>query len=170
VPELDRWLGSLFAPAHLPGTIKALAEAQEMDVDPGRAAMLEAARRTLADCDQRLAKYRAGLEAGMDPGLVSQWTAEVRAQRLRAEQQLRPLPEEGRLTEAEIAQLVGSIRDVVKTLNRADSETKVDVYRELGLKMTYTPAERRVLIEANPHIGVQTCPRGDLNTARCSCQ
>ena len=48
MPELDRWLGSLFAPAHLPGTIKALAEAQEMDVDPGRAAMLEAARRNIS--------------------------------------------------------------------------------------------------------------------------
>jgi site-specific DNA recombinase len=139
VPELDRWLASLFTPAHLPATIKALAEAQEMDVGPGRAAMLEAARRTLADCDQRLAKYRAGLEAGMDPGLVAQWTGEVSAQRLQAEQQLRPLHEEGHLTEEEIAQLVGSIRDVVKTLKRADAETKSNIYRELGLKITYTP-------------------------------
>jgi site-specific DNA recombinase len=160
VPVLDRWLASLFAPAHLPGTIKALAEAQEMDVDPGRAAMLEATRRTLTHCDQRLAKYRAGLEAGMDPGLVAQWTAELRAQRLRAEQQLRALSEEGRITEAEIAQLVCGIRDVVKTLKRADADTKADVYRELGLKMTNTPADRRVLIEANPHIGGPTCPRG----------
>jgi site-specific DNA recombinase len=163
VPELDRWLASLFTPKQLPLTIKALAEAQEIDVDPGRAAMLEAASRTLAACDQRLAKYRAGLEAGMEPALVAQWTAEVRAQRLRAEHQLQPLSDEGRLTEAEIAELVGSIRDVVKTLKRADPETKADVYRELGLKMIYTPAERRVLIEASPHIGVQTCPRGDLN-------
>jgi hypothetical protein len=89
---------------------KALAEAQEIDVDPGRAAMLEAASRTLAACDQRLARYRAGLEAGIEPALVAQWTAEVRAQRLRAEQQLQPLSDEGRLTEAEIAELVGSIR------------------------------------------------------------
>ena len=67
VPELDRWLASLFAPAHLPATIKALAEAQEIDVDPGRAAMLEAARRTVADCDQRLAKYRVGSKPAWTP-------------------------------------------------------------------------------------------------------
>jgi site-specific DNA recombinase len=153
VPALDRWLASLFTRTHLPATIKALAEAQEIDVDPGRADMLEAARRTVADCDQRLAKYRAGLEAGMDPGLVAQWTAEVRAQRLQAEQQLRPPPEVRHLSEAEIAQLVGSIRDVVKTLSRADAASKAAVYRELGLRLTYAPEQRSVLVEATPNMG-----------------
>jgi site-specific DNA recombinase len=89
--------------------------------------MLEAARRSVADCDQRLAKYRAGLEAGMDPGLVAQWTAEVRAQRLRAEQRLRPPPEERRLTEAEIAQLVGSFRQP-----RAIASTQTVIARMSG--------------------------------------
>ena len=164
VPELDRWLASLFTPAHLPGTISALAEAQETDIDPGRANMLDAARRTLADCDQRLAKYRAGLEAGMDPGLVAQWTAEVRAQRLQAEQQLRPPPEERHLTEAEISQLVGGFRDIVKTLRRADPASKAAVYRELGLRLTYAPVQRTVLVEATPNMGDLSCPRGDLNS------
>jgi site-specific DNA recombinase len=163
VPELDRWLASLFEPAHRPATINALAEAQEVDVDPGRAAMLDAARRSVADCDQRLAKYRAGLEAGMDPGLVAQWTAEVRAQRLQAEQQLRPPPDEQHLTEGEIAQLVGSIRDVVKTLRRADAASKAAVYREHGLRLTYAPKQRSVLVEATPSMGNLSCPRGDLN-------
>ena len=165
VPGARPVAGELAHPAHLPGTIKALAEAQEMDVDPGRAAMLEAARRTVADCDQRLAKYRAGLEAGMDPGLVAQWTAEVRAQRLQAEQQLRPPPEgQHLLTEGEIAELVGGIRDIVKTLKRADVASKAAVYRELGLRLTYAPEKRCVLVEATPNMGDLSCPRGDLNS------
>jgi hypothetical protein len=56
------------------------------------------------------------------PRLVAQWCAEVRAQRLQAEQQLRPMHEEEQLAEAEIHQLVASMRDVVKTLKRADAE------------------------------------------------
>ena len=131
-----------------------------MDIDPGRAGMVQAARRTIADCDQRLAKYRAGLEAGMDPGMVAQWTAEVRAQRLQAEQRLRPPPEERHLTDAEIAQLVGSMRDIVKTLSRADATSKAAVYRELGLRLTYAPEHRSVLVESNPNMGDLSCPRG----------
>jgi site-specific DNA recombinase len=75
----------------------------------------------------------------MDPGLVALRTAEVRAQLLQAEQQLRPPPEQRHLTEAEIAQLVGSIRDIVKTLRRSDAVSKAAVYRELGLRLTYAP-------------------------------
>jgi site-specific DNA recombinase len=39
LPELDSWLVGLFTRLHLPGTIKALVEAHEMDVDPGRSAI-----------------------------------------------------------------------------------------------------------------------------------
>ncbi len=107
VPGLDLWLASLFAPTYLAETFKALTQAQEMDVHAGRAAVEEAARRALADCDQRLAKYRAGLEAGMEPGLVAQWTAEVRAQRMAAQKALRPPDAERHLTGVEVTRLVG---------------------------------------------------------------
>jgi hypothetical protein len=46
-------------------------------------------RRVIADCDQRLARYRAALEAGTDPNLVTQWTAEVTTTRAAAQAQLR---------------------------------------------------------------------------------
>lgn len=99
----------------------------------------------------------------MEPGLVAQWTAEVRAQRMAAEQQLRPLPEERHLTEAEIRHLVGSLRDVVATLTRADAASKAAVYRELGLRLTYDPAHRSMRVVASPTMGISSCPRGDLN-------
>ncbi len=163
LPRLDKWLSSLFAPKHVEGTIKALSAAQEHDADSGRAGVHQAARRSIADCDQRLAKYRAGLEAGMEPALVAQWTAEVRAQRMSAEAQLRPVEGERRLTHAEITELAGSIRDVVKTLGRADGTSKALVYKELGLQLTYAPERRSVFAEATPNMGMLSCPRGDLN-------
>ncbi|MGH2769438.1 MAG: hypothetical protein ACRDJF_02805 [Actinomycetota bacterium] len=46
------------------------------------------------------ARYRAALEAGTDPGLVGGWIAEVQAQRLVIEQELRKLGGEERMTAA----------------------------------------------------------------------
>lgn len=37
----------------------------------------------LADCDRKLARYRAALEAGADPKVVTGWIAEVEAERRR---------------------------------------------------------------------------------------
>ena len=82
---------------------------------------------------------------------------------MQAEQQLRPPPEGQHLTEGEIAELVGSIRDIVKTLKRADAASKAAVYRELGLRLTYAPEKRSLLVEATPNMGDLSCPRGDLN-------
>jgi hypothetical protein len=38
----------------------------------------------LADCQRRLDRYRAALEAGTDPAIVQQWIAEVTATRAAA--------------------------------------------------------------------------------------
>lgn len=99
----------------------------------------------------------------MEPALVAQWSAEVRALRIAAEAQLRPVEGERRLTHAEITELVGSIRDVVKTLGRADSTSKAHVHRKLGLQLTYAPERRSVFAEATPNMGMLSCPRGNLN-------
>lgn len=48
----------------------------------------EAAVRKLADCDERLGKYRAALDAGADAKVVAGWMAEVQAEKLWAEQEL----------------------------------------------------------------------------------
>ncbi|MGH9032227.1 MAG: recombinase family protein [Acidimicrobiia bacterium] len=68
LPGLDRWLASIFDPEHLDETCESLAAADDLpSVDDAR---VQAARTRIADCDNRLNRYRAALEAGTDPVLV----------------------------------------------------------------------------------------------------
>jgi hypothetical protein len=75
MPKLDEWLAGLFTPTNLDETVAAMNAAG--DVDAASEARAKAARRKLADCDDRLAKYRAALEGGADPVVVAGWMAEV---------------------------------------------------------------------------------------------
>src|SRR5438445_1347202 len=86
VAALDRWLAKLFDAQHIDDTCRMLADASE--VDERVVAQVEAARRQLADCDGRLTKYRAALEAGTDPAVIAGWIGEVEAQRLAAQRTL----------------------------------------------------------------------------------
>jgi site-specific DNA recombinase len=160
LPRLDSWLGSLFAPEHRDATIDAMAEHQ---ANPTEDARLDAARLQISDCDQRLAKYRAALEAGVEPALVAQWTSEVNAQRAQAVAQLQTAPAEQTLSRAEIVEIVDALRQIHAALQRADSASKAAVYQELGLRLTYQPDQNRLLASASPAMGNLSCPRGDLN-------
>src|SRR5205814_7633084 len=79
VSALDSWLGQLFDRDHIDETCRLLATVSE--VDEHLAAQVEAARRQLVDCDARLAKYRAALEAGAEPRVGAGWPGEGRARR-----------------------------------------------------------------------------------------
>jgi len=68
------------------------------DADDESEARAEASRRKIADCDQRLAKYRQTLDAGADATVVAGWMAEVQGERLRAEQELGAAVPGGKLT------------------------------------------------------------------------
>jgi site-specific DNA recombinase len=119
---LDRWLLRAFEPDSLPATIAALADAQDDRHDGAILARAIEARRVIADCDQRVARYRAALEAGTDPALVARWTAEVTATRAAAQIQLRD----------------------------ADPDDKAEAYHELGRRLTYQPGHNTVIAEARP--------------------
>jgi len=102
VPKLDEWIVGLFDPANLAETCAALtASGGENDVDQAR---IEAAQRKLADCDRRLAKYRAALDAenGADPAIVAGWMSEVQGERLRVEREIALAQPQGRYTKAQI--------------------------------------------------------------------
>ena len=86
VPKLDEWLATLFDPTNLDATCDALAGAG--GADEADHARIEAARRKLADCDERLAKYRKALEPAPTPSSSSGWMAEVQGERLEAEREL----------------------------------------------------------------------------------
>jgi hypothetical protein len=89
LPRIDAWLGRLTDPDHLEATCCAIAAASDQQV--AGSADRAAARQLLADCDRRLARYRAALEAGTDPTVVGQWIAEVTTARQAAEASLHQL-------------------------------------------------------------------------------
>jgi len=155
VPSLDARLAGLFDPERLDDTCAQLATAAappDHDV-----AAVDAAHRTMADCDRRLARYRALLEQGTDPSVVASWIAELQAERILAEHAPRRAP-----TAIEIRQMVEELGEMTSVLAHADSEDKIRLYAELGLTLTYRPAAETVDVQTRPLVGVWTCRRGDL--------
>lgn len=166
LPALDDWLAQAFTPSHIGETIDALAAAQPYaNTDPDRIAADE----IVADCDTKLARHRQALEAGADSVLVAAWTAEVQARKAQALASRRPHRQ--RMSSDEIRALVQALGDISAVLRAAAPEDKAEVYRQLGLRLTYEPGRRLVRAEAdirpegskNGWAG-GLCPRGDLNS------
>jgi hypothetical protein len=82
IRPLDTWLGQEFAPSQHRRTIaKILDQATAgIPVEP-----TAPTRPTIAECDAKLAQYRAAPEAGADPAVVAGWIAETRAERQQAQ-------------------------------------------------------------------------------------
>ena len=74
-------------PADIDTTLDAL-EVSAPSTDDAGHVRAYAARRRVAECDTRLGRYRAVLQAGTDPVVVSAWIAEVQAERLAVEVEL----------------------------------------------------------------------------------
>jgi hypothetical protein len=57
------------------------------------------------------------------------------------------------MTEADIAAIVDRLADVAHVLADADPDDKAEIFRQLGLRLTYKPGERlvRATIEPAPH-------------------
>jgi site-specific DNA recombinase len=167
VPTLDRWLLQAFAPPRLPDTIAALADAQTDERDIEVATRAAEARRVIADCDQRLARYRAALEAGTDPNLVAQWTAEVTTTRAAAQAQLGDATgaKPSRMTPDDITTLIASLGNLLTVLRDADPADKATIYHGLGLRLTYQPGQKKVIAEAKPAAIMYEglCPRPELD-------
>jgi len=135
LPPLDSWLTTAFDPPHLTRTLRAMEQSQ--DLDDGDLAAAEQARRIIAEADGKLARYRAALESGTDPVLISTWTAEVTAAKAQAQAGLRAL----------------------------GGRDKAAVHRRLGLRLTYQPEPKLLIAKARPSaIMYETeCPRGVNN-------
>ena len=78
--EVTGWLAREFAPHRLRRTITDLAAAQlaEPAVRPDDH---EEIALMIAECDRKLASYRAALDAGASPATVAAWIAETEAER-----------------------------------------------------------------------------------------
>ncbi len=63
IGRVDKWLAREFAPHRMGETLRALAEAPQRDTAPMDADDQETAGK-IAECDRKLAQYRAALDAG----------------------------------------------------------------------------------------------------------
>ena len=122
----------------------------------GRAgqAQLRAAQQNLADCQRKLARYRAALEAGGDPAVVNQWIAEVTQQRAAAEHRLRDLrtSNQQNLDPAQVRALLEEVGGLAAGLALADPAQRAQLYQELGISGLYQPVSRMVIVTADPGV------------------
>ena len=157
LPALDEWLASVVAPGQLDETVAMLLSAP--DEDEATDTRVDAAQRTLADCKGRLARYRGAIDEGVDPRVVATWIAEVEGQRLAAAQVLAE-HDEARIDEKALRAMIKSV-DIGAMLKHADPADKAAVYADLGLTLTYDPAQREVVAETRPayvaRVGGGTC-------------
>ena len=101
------WLaGRMFEPEALPHTVGALFRAQPIKASDPHA---EEAARVIADCDAKLDRYRAALEAGTDPVMIAAWTAQVQARKAQALATTRLDSGTGRLSEQEIEAVIAAL-------------------------------------------------------------
>jgi hypothetical protein len=132
----------------------------------------EAALRELTACDRKLARHRAALEAGADPALVATWTRDVQAERRITEGKLAQLDHRNgtgrRMTKEEIRALVQTLGGLVNVLRHADPADKGEVYRQLGLSLTYDDHTETVLAETRPtsSVGLVFVSEGGLEPPR----
>jgi site-specific DNA recombinase len=59
-------------------------------------------------------------------------------------------PRNQRMTSDEIRTIVEALGDIATVLRAADPTDKAEVYRQLGLQLTYQPEQRLVRAEASP--------------------
>lgn len=170
LPALDAWIARTFAPGQLKCTLQALHQAQSVTT-PAPDPALEVARRTLADCDRRIDRYRAAIDAGTNPALVTEWINKATADRNAAQRQIaaaataaptaRPRP----LTEEQIAQIIKDLGNLTDRLQQAAPERKAPLYAAFGLSLTYDHSKRAVTVESRPEsvctaCAYGACPRG----------
>src|SRR5207248_1777946 len=131
----------------LRGTIDQMIAAQQATGDHAAA---QAATDKIADASLKMARYRAALDAGGDPEEIGKWTAEAKAQRLRAEADLRQATSTATMTRQQIQDLIEECADIAADLHGADPGDMASTYRKLGLRLTYHPERQLVRAAACP--------------------
>jgi DNA invertase Pin-like site-specific DNA recombinase len=167
MPHLDQWLLRAFSPHRLTDTVHRLHAAQHDTPELAPDGDLEA---LIAECDTKLAQYRAIADAGGDPATIASWTADVIAQRAAAvaRRTITHKPNaSNRLSEAELYRLAGDFHGVREALTEADPAYKAELYQRLRVTLTYDPGKHRIRVLATPNAdsnGVIVRVRGSTQT------
>jgi site-specific DNA recombinase len=158
LPEIDAWLSRKFDAVAFTSAVREFEAAHPGEPEPD-----EEAQQEIAECDAKLRQHRAALEAGADPVLVTSWMKETQARRALAAARLKKPARRRRMTDEEIMNLVTELGGIMEALKDADPADKAEIYRRIGLTLTYHPQEKRVAAEARPNsiMYVGTCPRTD---------
>lgn len=142
IGHVDQWLAREFAPHRISETIHDLADAwRPSTTQTGRR---EEIKGKVAEFDRKLAQYRAALDAGASPATVAGWIAETEAEKAMYQLSNRPTEVRPRMTEEEITSIVDKLADIARVLHDADPDDKAEIFRQLGLKLTYHPGRRLV--------------------------
>jgi hypothetical protein len=129
-------------------TCEALAATSHASIAPDRDRA--AARQVVADCDRRLGRYRAALEAGTDPSVVGQWIAEVTATRQAAQVVLHDQAAPPPLVSTEqVRRAIQELGGLLVALDGSDPALRAQLYQELGIEGTYDPHRRVVVVRAD---------------------
>jgi hypothetical protein len=143
---LDGWLAGKFGQGHLDDTIDELAAAAALpsDADAGQ----DELKSKIVACDRKLAQHRAALDAGADPATVAGWITETEAARATFIALQRPARQQPQATRDEIAAIVRSLSDLHAVVRDASPADKAEIYKQLGLRLTYQPGQRVVQAQA----------------------
>lgn len=153
LPHVDAWLSRIFDPEHIDETCEAIVGAVDTAASVGERATAAA---VLRECDRKLDRYRALLEAGTEPGVVAGWISEVERERRRAQAVVDAATREtvdAIATAAEVRQVVEELGGLVGLLDVSEPKLRSRFYEEVGLTGTYDPDTRSV--EALAEIGVR---------------
>jgi site-specific DNA recombinase len=159
VPKMDAWLNRLVNPANIEATCRRLADAHTQPAAHADAG-LRAVQQALADCQRKLARHRTALEVGGDPAVINQWIAEVTKQQREAQRTLGELravsTSQQPVDPALVRALLEELGDLAAGLDLADPEQRARFYEEMGISGLYQPANRIVMITANPDLRRRT--------------
>jgi hypothetical protein len=175
IGQVDDWLAREFAPHRLTETVRDLAAVQlsgsSMRADDDQTA------RKVAECDRKLAQYRAALDAGADPATVAKWITETEAEKASYALLTRPPAPRARMSEAKVKAIVDRLADIAGVLHDANPHDKAEVFRQLGLKLTYHPGRKIVEARVEPvefgfFDGVRgpTAPKSQYATPLLACE
>ncbi|MFJ2476544.1 recombinase family protein [Streptomyces sp. NPDC087659] len=168
---LDQWIARAFTPDRLTATIQALAQASAAaSAAESQTPEQAQARKAIKDCDRRLARYQAALDAGADPAVVSQWINAAHRDKESAQKQLDRLPHANRHKEPpldahRIRQIADGLGDIAQHIHAASTDTKGPLYEALGITISYEHETRTATVRSRPSNPYRQwlCPRGDLN-------
>lgn len=93
----------------------------------------------IQDCDRRLKRYRAILDADGDVATVAQWITKVEREPRSLVAQLRQRTPGTKLTKDEVTSLVLTLQDTLEILANADPADKAQLYQKLGISLIYRP-------------------------------